>query len=140
MPRSVRQARRVGWWLVIAGLLGLVTIFATSTVQRHRAGSRKAEPVVAVDRTAWCVDILNGNGRKGEAREVASRLRSAGFSVETVGNAERFDYPRTLVLDRKGNRVWADDVARMLGDLPVVLQRTDGGCAIQVILGHDWSQ
>jgi len=129
----------VGWWLVIGGLAGLVAIFTTSAVQRQRS-KEKAEPVAALDRSLWCVDISNGNGRKGEAREVASRLRSAGFTVETVGNAERFDYPRSLVVDRTGNRAWAEDVAHILGDLPVVLQRTDGGCAIEVILGHDWSQ
>jgi hypothetical protein len=124
---------------VVLVLVGLVAVLGVSTWKRHQR-SQPPVPLSAAEKAGFCVGVLNGNGRLGEARIVSSRLRSEGFRVDETGNASRFDYPRTLVVDRGGNDRWAGEVAATLGGLPVIRQRKSGAtCAIQVILGLDWS-
>lgn len=134
---SSPAAARVGWWLAGAVLLGLVGVLAVSTWNRHRPVP--ADRLTVADKSVFCVSVFNGNGRRGEARDVASRLRASDFRVEETDNATRFDYPRTLVIDRAGRADWAKAVAHALGDVPTVLERADTDCGIHVILGHDWS-
>jgi hypothetical protein len=58
------------------------------------------------------VMVLNGNGINGAAGRNATRLRRLGYKIGTVGNAERTDYPRSLVLYRRGYRPEAVRLAR----------------------------
>lgn len=135
---AVGVVRRGLVWVGLSITTLVVTILVTSTWQRHRPAI--AEPLVATELDAFCVDVLNGNGRRGEARTVASHLRQEGFRVEEISNAERYDYPLTLVIDRMDDADRAQAVARALGDVPVVLQRGDPSvCELTVVLGHDWS-
>jgi LCP family protein required for cell wall assembly len=48
------------------------------------------------------VEVLNGSGVPGMAQEVAEKLRSEGFSVARVGNADNFNYQKTEILDHTG--------------------------------------
>jgi len=130
--------RRGAVWAGISAATLLVTVLLTSTWRRHRPV--EAKPLVVESRDDFCVDVLNGNRRRGEARTVASHLRHEGFRVEEITNAERFDYPRTIVVDRAGHGDRARSVADALGGVPVVLQRGETGtCELTVVLGHDWS-
>ena len=71
---------------------------------------------------------------------MASTLRQAGFRVNRIDNAERFDYPHTVVVDRTGTHRWAVVVAQTLGGVDVVLERGPArSCSLVVILGHDWT-
>ena len=54
-----------------------------------------------VDR-GFTVEILNGTGTAGLAGRTAELLRSFGYNVLTVANADRSDYSRTLIIDRSG--------------------------------------
>jgi len=45
------------------------------------------------------VDIKNGNGQSGLAREAAEKLSKHGFRVIKIGNADSFDYDRTIIYD-----------------------------------------
>ncbi len=49
------------------------------------------------------VKVLNGAGVTGLARRVSELLRTEGFSVVHVGNADRFDYPESYIIDITGN-------------------------------------
>jgi LCP family protein required for cell wall assembly len=51
-----------------------------------------------VDATAH-VEILNGSGKSGLAREVAVDLKAAGLEVLKIGNADSFDYEKTTIYD-----------------------------------------
>jgi len=129
--------RGVGLWVAIAVLAGGVLGLAVSTWKRHQP----AQPDVVLsgdDRERFHIDVLNGNGRSGEASEAAGVLRAGGFRVEEIANAERFDYPQTVVIDRTGNRRRAEGVARALGGVDVILQRHEGGREVYVVVGHDW--
>lgn len=61
------------------------------------------------------VEVLNGNGINGTASRVADYLRNQGFEVVAVGNADRFDYPATTVIPRRGRTASAERVATVLG-------------------------
>jgi hypothetical protein len=129
--------RSVGAWAVILVLAGGVAGLGVSTWKRHRPPVPE-DTLGVQERTRFGVDVLNGNGRSGVASDAAGLLRSSGFRVEEIANAERFDYPRTVVVDRTGNRRRAEEIARALGGVDLILQRQDGGHEIQVVVGHDW--
>lgn len=85
------------------------------------------------------VEVLNGAGDAGAAAQVTEVLRAAGFDVKTYGNADRFDYATSHVLDRSGRPGAAGAVAAALGGIGVV-ERLDGELYLDasVILGSDW--
>lgn len=59
--------------------------------------------------------VLNGNGRSGAAALAASRVGHKGYRVSAVGNAPRQDYPRSIVLFRRGFEGEGRRLARDLG-------------------------
>jgi len=61
------------------------------------------------------VEVLNGCGINGVAGRVGQRLRSLGFDVMTIDNAEAFTYPESIVIDRTGKPEYARHVAGALG-------------------------
>jgi hypothetical protein len=63
--------------------------------------------------------VRNGSGIPGAAAQVTEYLRDAGFDVVDFGNAEVFDEPRTVVIDRVGARERALEVAAALRGVPV---------------------
>ena len=61
------------------------------------------------------VVVLNGNGRQGAAAAAAARVTGRGYRIGVVGNAPRHDYPRSLVMYRRGFEGEARRFARDLG-------------------------
>ena len=49
------------------------------------------------------VKVLNGSGVTGVARRVSELLRTEGFSVVHTGNADRFDYTQSYIIDITGD-------------------------------------
>lgn len=87
------------------------------------------------------VEVLNGGGRAGMARAATERLRDVGFDVVYWGNAERFDYDSSTVLDRGGRGAeWAGAVAGALG-IERVRAEPDSNLYLDlsVVLGADWT-
>lgn len=84
------------------------------------------------------VEVLNGAGRAGLARDATGRLRHSGFDVVFFGNA-RAQTDTSYVLDRTGRIETARAVGRLLGitrvhtavDTTLYLEAT-------VVLGKDW--
>ena len=84
------------------------------------------------------VEVLNGSNVSRAGIRLAEKLRDAGFDVVDVRNAERSDYEETLVLDRVGEKRWADAVAKRLGAAEPRRQRNDDLLLeVTVILGTD---
>jgi hypothetical protein len=89
------------------------------------------------------VEVLNGCGIDGLARIVGNRLRSTGFDVMTLDNADRFDYPESIVVDRLGSPDEADRVAEALGISNRIQQIVPDPFRIEsvtVIIGKDYSR
>ncbi|MCF7928364.1 MAG: LCP family protein [Spirochaetales bacterium] len=58
------------------------------------------------------VKILNGTTKNGLASRTAQLLESFGYEVAHIGNAEKNDTEHTMIIDNRGNR----DLARELAD------------------------
>lgn len=124
--------------------LGLGAAFAVSAV----AGLGEEEPVGTglralgreeVDRASIRIEVLNGSGAAGVARDATHQLREDGFDVVFFGNASRFDHARSTVIDRTGQRDRARAVAAALG-IDSVATAIDSALMLEatVLLGEDW--
>ncbi len=87
------------------------------------------------------IEILNGAGVAGLASRTAQLYKSYGFRIASVTNAERNDYERTVVLDRRGN----PDGARRVADLirceqihSQIDENRDETIDVTIILGKDF--
>ena len=59
--------------------------------------------------------VLNGNGQHGAATSAAARVRSHGYRIRAVGNAQRMDYTRSIVMYRPGFEAEGRRLSRDLG-------------------------
>jgi calcineurin-like phosphoesterase len=122
------------WWLpksLILLVLGLAAGLAHDTVSRlDEAGLTNEATVV--------VEVLNGCGRGGIGEKVCEFLSRQGFDVMFVGNADDFEYDRTLVVDRSGDRSKALGIADLLGAGTVITQTNPSSFVeATLILGRD---
>ncbi len=85
------------------------------------------------------VEVLNGGGYPGAAREATESLRELGFDVVFFGNAGTFDRDSSVVLDRIGSLEDARSVADALG-IRNVRSEPDSNLYldVSVVLGRDW--
>lgn len=85
------------------------------------------------------IEVLNGAGQAGLAREATERLRERGFDVVYFGNAREFGLDSSLVLDRVGREEAAQAVASALG-ISNIRSEPDSTLLLEVtvILGRDW--
>ncbi len=132
--------------LVVTGLavLAFAVSFVLGVRPRGPAGSAGPDSIAADDflnrGRATRVEVLNGAGRSGLAREVTGRLRENGYDVVFFGNA-RSQTDTSHVLDRTGNIEHARAVARTLG-LSRVHTAVDTTLYLEVtvVLGKDWPE
>jgi hypothetical protein len=61
------------------------------------------------------VEVLNGTGEPGLAMRTAMRLREMGVDVLIVGDAERYDFTESVLIDRRGNSDLVKRLARLIG-------------------------
>ena len=143
------RSRLEGLALAAAGITVVAFLVSAATGLRFsRAADRDAAGISAVDTAvalpdtavgpAARVEVLNGAGRPGLARDATERLRAAGFDVVFFGNAAE---PRglSLVLDRGGR---GDAARRAAAALGIRAVREEPNAAlyvdVTVILGKDW--
>lgn len=86
------------------------------------------------------VAVRNGNGITGAGTEASERIEELGYSVES-GNADSFDYPKTLVIyDDEAKASRAQEIADALGVGKAM--KNDGSYLFEsdflVVLGSDW--
>lgn len=124
--RSGRSGGRVETVAIVVFAL-VLGAFGASTWMRH-VGPQTQSPLVStgdslapppVERARIRVQVRNGSGIPGAAAEVTEFLRDAGFDVVDFGNAEEFDEPRTVVIDRVGAPDRAREVAAALRGVPI---------------------
>ena len=119
-----------------------VTALALSAWWEARRGNPKAppDPRLSDGSIAARVEIWNGSGFEGAGGRMASRLREAGFQVVDVRNADRFDYPVTLVVDRTADGKAAREVSRALSGARILRQRRNVDWEVTVVVGRDWRE
>lgn len=123
-------------------VLALVAAFAVSVVAMFRDDGGEGAPRAARavgDPAQVRVEVLNGAGTSGLARDATQRLRTGGFDVVYFGNASAFDRGRSVVLDRVGDPARARAVAASLG-IDSVASAPDSTLLLDVtvVLGDDW--
>ena len=122
-----------GAFVRTAGLLILVlaAYLAHDTVSRLDAFDLTNEVTVVIE-------VLNGCGRGGIGEKACEYLMSKGLDVMFVGNADDFQYERTLVIDRVGDRTKALAIADLLGTGTVITQVNPSSFVeVTLILGKD---
>ncbi len=125
-------------------VLGLVAAFAASAVagfwddEPAETGLRALGPAVDHPENVR-VEVLNGAGTAGLARDATYRLRDTGFDVVFFGNADHFGHERSVVVDRVGRPDRARAVAAALG-IDSVATALDSSLMLEVsvVLGGDW--
>jgi len=137
--KRTQQARRGlkdrGLELGILLLAIVLVVFLCSTIRRWTQTPEKPLPV---ERKIVRVEVLNGCGTPGLAKKVTDFLRIKGFDVVNVGNAENFEFPETIVVDRVGEMSNAWKVARAIGVNNVIQQQDlDLLLDVTLILGED---
>ncbi len=129
------------WLWVLGGLLIAVgLIVATNAFWKPQTAPSLPAPRISQNIR---VEILNGCGKGGIAREVGQKLRDFGLDVMTLGNAESFAFSETIVIDRVGKIECAQQVADILGTPNVIQQKTPDPFRIEevtVILGRDYDR
>ena len=90
------------------------------------------------------IEIRNGNGEAGRARDIAVELKKHGFRVVKIGNADSFDYVRTTVYDLKnGGYAYTERIRKIIPDVDIrkpsreVLATVDTDTDYLIILGQD---
>ena len=139
------RARAETTLLVVAGLVVVAFVVSFALGLRGAAPSdTSAEALAARDflnrGRPPRVEVLNGAGRSGLARDATDRLRAAGFDVVYLGNAS-VSTDTSYVLDRAGRADVARAVANALG-ISRVTARNDSTLYVEatVVLGRDWSE
>ncbi|MDX1673516.1 MAG: LytR C-terminal domain-containing protein [Longimicrobiales bacterium] len=126
---------------ITLGLIGAFTVSAVAGFWDDDAPGTGFRAFGArVDRPGEVrVEVLNGAGVAGLARDATYRLRGEGFDVVFFGNAEHFRHERSVVVDRVGDPDLARAVAAALG-VDSVATAVDSALMLEVtvVLGDDW--
>jgi hypothetical protein len=86
------------------------------------------------------VEVLNGNGRIQATRPIVEVLVRNGFRIVRTDNADRFDFPATLVIAQRGDaRPAAERIVALLGVGSLQLEGTSpsGVVDVSIIVGLD---
>jgi len=136
--KARRSRKDRGLELGILLLAIILVVFLFSTIRRWTQTPEKPLPM---ERKIVRVEVLNGCGTPGLAKKVTDFLRIKGFDVVNVGNAENFEFPETIVVDRVGEMSNAWKVARAIGVNNVIQQQdVDLLLDVTLILGEDHNE
>jgi len=80
---------------------------------RQTLGGLASDDATAQERI-YALEILNGTNIQGLAQKTSDLYQSFGYDVIRVGNADGFDYPDTVVIDRIGNAKVAEIIAQVI--------------------------
>ena len=129
----------IGLTAIAVGVLGLSALWGKGSKHLTEAPEVSTAETAASTKppSGIRVEVLNGSGQEGVGGKVAAVLRDAGFQVVSVRNADRFDYPRTLVAARGSDVGRAKAVARKLDGSQIIRQRAPVDWDVTVVVGRD---
>jgi len=96
-----------------------------------------------VKQEAASVIVLNGTSNEQMAERTTKYLQAQGFQIYSYGNADRFDYANTVLIDYSGNKsATIAELAKIFRVDPANIRRSTNiksDVDIRVILGADWT-
>jgi LCP family protein required for cell wall assembly len=96
-----------------------------------------------VKQEAASVIVLNGTPSAQMAEQTTKLLQARGFQIYSYGNADRFDYANTVLIDYTGTKgATLNELARIFQVDPANIRRITNiksDVDIRVILGADWT-
>jgi LCP family protein required for cell wall assembly len=99
------------------------------------------DPLSAAIQEGARIAVLNGAGIEGFAGRAGQFLEGQGLNVVEIGNADRLDYARSLIIDYTGNP-YTRQYLMELSDLTEsqILSQVDPNSEVDIalILGADW--
>lgn len=101
------------------------------------AAFRAGRPLTGVGSEPLRLMVLNGNGISGSAGDWSEYLRSVGFHIASVGDAERKDFDTTTILVRPENVARANEIAEALGFGVVEVGTVGADIDALVVMGTD---
>ncbi len=94
-----------------------------------------------LDKSQWSLEVLNGSGKSGYAKQIADQIKALGYPVVKVGNADNQNYDQTQVLVKAE---LAEDVELVIADLKDIIkvasyggQLKEGTASARIIIGKD---
>lgn len=112
----------------------------TKTDAVGHAFAARSEKVDAGTRGRVGIEVANGNGVNGMARDVGQYLRQKGFRIARLTNAESFNYEEAMVYYGRG----FEDVAhQLMQELPALRHKQEASrfgrsdVKVRVLLGKD---
>jgi hypothetical protein len=127
---------------IMLTLLLVVALAGSALAGFFESGSAGGEsvPEEMVDGERIRVEVLNGAGVPGLARDVTRELRRLNFDVVFYGNASGGRRDTSVVLVRAGN---LEDARRVADALGIALVRSEPDSTLYleatVIMGADWN-
>lgn len=82
------------------------------------------------------LEVLNGCGLEGAAAKVKERLESNGYTVVAIGNADNFDYGKTVLYTAEGQEEKARKVIGLFGMEENTIKKPDYD--IKVVVADDF--
>ena len=96
---------------------------------------------IPVNRKLFKVKVLNGSGVRGKAAEVKDLLKSKGYEEILTGNADTFDFEKTVVALKKDSPLQSVIVADLTSATTTItfdtLKDTDPADMV-ITFGKDW--
>ncbi len=96
-----------------------------------------------VKQEAASIIVLNGTSDEQMAERTTKYLQKQGFQIYSYGNADRFDYANTVLVDYTGNKsATIAELAKIFRVEPANIRRIaniKSDVDIRVILGADWT-
>ena len=104
----------------------------------------KTEPPKSIlpDGKSIKVELFGGCSRGNEVVYIAVLMRKLGIDVAEIEKESGYIYPKSLLVDRRGNPALADSLVKLLG-LPkdrIVVQRYNLVVDATVVIGLDYPQ
>ena len=85
------------------------------------------------------VTVLNGSSTDGLATEMSEILKNEGYTVENIGDADRYDYEESVIIPHKTGQASAKQLANYLGYVKVhPVEESSGDEDYTIIIGNKW--
>ena len=139
MAEKYTNTTSSGKWLIPAALL-LALVCALIAGSLYLRWKENSEIVKRLRIRQVRVEVLNGTPQDGVAQKVTDRLRTAGFDVVNIANAENDSFPETVVVDRADNRAANARLVAEVLDCKTVIPQLEPTSLLEVtvIIGQDY--